>query len=350
MQYIFKALFAVTLFFTLVSCGNQEDHLDKKGGPSLISVDVFVTTPSPFQLKHKATGSLMAYESVNLTTESSGKIKTIRFKEGSRVVKGTLLVELQNDDLKAQVEKADLQQKMLKTELGRKDELLKIDGISQEEYDQAENAYLTAVANYHLDLANLNKTRIYAPFTGLVGLRQVSEGDFITSNTPVATLQQVDQLKLEFDLPEEFAHQLKINTPVTFSVATSDSLYKANIYAIEPMVDRSTRTIKARALVKNTDRLVPGQFADIVVGFETIPDALLIPSQAIIQELQGQRVWLKKGGKVTPVSVKTSEYTSSSVLVSKGLQPGDTVITSGLLQVKPGMPVGVKSVENSNQK
>lgn len=340
MKKYFYIAFVATLFF---SCNGENNKLKQHSKMDTIGVDVFVARAKNFREKYNVSGSLMANESVNLTTESSGKVQHIYFKEGQQVKKGMLLLTLDNSDLKAQLDKANLQANLLKKELDRKTKLLAINGISKEAYDQAESNYKSAEADRDLIAAQLSKTKIIAPFSGKIGLRNVSEGAFVNSNTVVASLQQLNPLKLQFSLPEEYAANLQKGAQVNFTLANNDSTYSAKIYAMEPDIDVDTRSIKIRALVDNNRRqLLPGAFAKVSVSFATIPNAILVPSDAVISALNKNSVLLYKNRKVKEQSIKVAYHTDAEVLVSSGIQPGDTIITTGLLILKNGMHVKIK--------
>jgi len=198
----------------------------------------------------------------------------------------------------------------------------------------------TLEANIEETEVRLSYSTIVAPFNGRIGLRSVSLGAFISAGTPVATLVQENPLKLEFNVPERYASQVKEGQPVMFRVNNDDASYKANIYATEPMINRSSRAMRVRARAKNDDRiLIPGSYADVTVTLDSISDALMIPTEAIIPKLDQQLVYRFSNGKAEEVQVKTGVRQPRKVQIAEGLQPGDTIMLTGLLQVKAGMTV-----------
>jgi membrane fusion protein (multidrug efflux system) len=231
-----------------------------------------------------------------------------------------------------------------KTEARQKD-LLAINGVSQQEYEAAQNALQGIEAEMDLVRAQIAKTEIRAPFAGVIGLRAVSEGAQLSPFTLIATLQQLDPMKLEFTVPERYRGRLHLKDSVLFQVEAEDGPRMAMVYAFEPGVDMRTRSVKVRALCKNTDKaLLPGSFVKVDVPLEHIDDALLIPTQAMIPELRGQKVIVSRGGKAMPVKVEIGVRNDTAVQVTSGLQPGDTVLISGIMQVRPDMPVHVQVI------
>ena len=212
---------------------------------------------------------------------------------------------------------------------------------SQREYDTAANNLGVAQAQFDLISVQINKTSIRAPFDGVVGLRNVSEGEFITSTDLITTLLDDHPVKIDFTVPERYASNVKKDDIVHFTVEGSTRVFDATVYALESIIDPGTRSLGVRATSPNTDgALVPGAFAEVQV---LMPQrtAVTVPSYALVPELRGQRVFLYKGGKADAVSVSTGLRTEDRVEITKGLAPGDTLITSGILQLKPGAPVTI---------
>jgi membrane fusion protein (multidrug efflux system) len=174
-------------------------------------------------------------------------------------------------------------------------------------------------------------------------LRQVSPGGYISSSTFVARLIQDDPVKIEFSLPERYISQLKKGTPVTFRVTGADSTFNGEVYAVEPVIDPVTRSVTIRAISPNHGyRLVPGAFARVEIVLDRIPDALVVPSEAIIPQLSGKKVLVCRNGVAESRAITTGTRTDREVQVTSGLSPGDTLLTSGLLLLRDGMNVKVR--------
>jgi membrane fusion protein (multidrug efflux system) len=298
--------------------------------------------PRAFQEKVKVTGSVMANESVELRSETNGKVDLINFKEGDRVRKGQLLVSINVDDLRAQLERARYTQKLRENTEYRQQQLLEREAISQEEYDLALTELKTAQADVRILEASIAKSEIRAPFDGIIGLRKISMGSYISPNTEIANLYNINPAKIEFALPGKYVDRIQEGNEINFTVEAVKDEFIGTIYAIEPQIDQATRTVNARAITPNPDLLLkPGQFADIAITLDVKQNAILVPSQSIIPELNGHKVFVAENGSALERNVKVGTRTETQVEILDGLKEGDTVITSGLLQIRQGSPVSL---------
>ncbi|MEI8137918.1 MAG: efflux RND transporter periplasmic adaptor subunit, partial [Bacteroidota bacterium] len=252
------------------------------------------------------------------------------------VSKGSALVKLNDADLQAQLLKSKTQAKLSEQKLDRLKKLIAVNGISQEDYDVQENELNGFKADQAFILAQLAKTTISAPFTGVLGLKNISEGSFVSSNTPIASLVQLNPLYVEFSIPEKYSTLFKKGLLVTFSSYNLEGTktYSASIYAIEPKVDETTKTIKARAMYNGNQLFYPGSFVKVFINLQDKKNTLLIPTQAVIPTLKGQKVILCKNGVSAEAMVTIGVRTDEKIQVLEGLSEGDTVITTGLLSIK----------------
>ena len=313
-----------------------------KGGAAS-PVEVVVIRPQLLKNKITATGTLLANEEVQLRPEIPGLVTGVFFKEGQRAAKAALMLKINDRDLQAQLKRNSLEEKLSTDDEQRKRRLFAINGISQEEYDKSLNALRIIQAEREVLESQVAKTEIHAPFDGVVGLRYVSEGSYVTPDMLVATMQDLDPIKAEFSVPEKYARQLKDGTEVRVRAGESEDERKGIIYAIESKIDPGTRTIKARARIPNPDgALIPGAFARLEIMLEEIPDAILVPAGAIIPELAGQRVYVCKDGKAKSVPVQTGLRTEKDIQITFGLSANDTLIVTGLLQLTDGKRVEAK--------
>ena len=316
----------------------------------LLTVDGVIISMSSKDLAYSYTGSLNANEQIDVRPEISAKVTKVLFKEGNKVNKGQLLVKMFDADLQAQLKKNKLQVELKNKEVDRKRELLKLNGISKEEFETSENGLLTLIAEQDLLLAQISKTELIAPFSGIAGLRNVSEGSFVTNSTIITSLQQLDPIKVEFSIPEKYKPYIVDNMEIKFTVEGSDRVYSAKIYALESKIDAGTRSIRIRALAPNTDRsLFPGAFVSIKLNLFPGKETIFITARAIIPILNGEQVFLVKNGKVAAAKVITGIRTETEVEILDGLAVNDTLIVSGLLQVKEGMPVRARLTRSSNK-
>jgi membrane fusion protein, multidrug efflux system len=319
----------------------------KGGGMPPMRVDGIVVKPQAFANILTITGSIEANEQVQIRAQVSGLIQSISFQEGSVVKKGQVLVKIDDTELRAQLSQAMTRQSLAAENARRAGLLLQKEAISQEERDVAAAELKSLQAQTRLIQAQLAKTTIRAPFSGQIGLRNVSVGGFLTPETVVANLVSTDPVKITFSVPEKYANQVKTNTQITFTVAGSNEKHTASVYAIEPGVEATTRTLQLRARAANPgSALRPGSFANVIMPLTTIPDALLVPTQAIIPVQNGKKVFVAKNGKAKEVMVEASTRTEKDILITSGLKAGDTVLTTGIMTLKPDAPVKVK-VNNS---
>jgi len=320
----------------------------RKTGP--VSVEVKVVQPELLLNTVSATGSILANEKAEIRPEISGRIIKILFEEGATVQKNKLLVKMNDSDLQAQLKRNEAQAMLLQSDEFQKRKLLEIKAISQDEYDAAKSLMLVNQADKQLLESQIAKTEIYAPFTGKVGLRSVSVGNYIASNTLIATIQQLDPIKIEFDVPEKYSSFIKPGLDINFAIDASDSVFMAKVYAIESAITTETRTLKVRALCSNRANLLnPGTFARVNMILERFPEAIKIPSEAILTVIDGNAVFVCKNGKAVTIPVKTGIRTDYEIQITQGLSAGDSLITTGLLQLTNGASIMVKKQKVASQ-
>jgi len=308
--------------------------------PLLVSGQV--VQPQLFKNIVQATGSLMANEEVELHSEVAGKVTQIQFKEGSRVNKGDLLVKINDADLQAQWQKAQYQKKLAEDKELRQHKQLEMQAISQEQYDIALSALNTIQADIELIQAQIAKTEIHAPFDGIIGLRYISLGSYITPDSRIANLLSINPIKIDITIPEKYASNVTPGNEVSFILQEAEQTYTGKIFAVEPKIDPDTRTLHLRAACPNPEgKLLPGSFAKVELVIAEIPNALLIPTEAVIPELGGKKVFISRNGKAEAHAVETGVRTNQQVQVTSGLSVGDTLITSGILQLRPDMAVKI---------
>jgi membrane fusion protein (multidrug efflux system) len=326
---------SLTIPLFLSSCKGTNKEQPGNAGPKAITVSGIIIQPTMLINNIMTTGNVIANEEVELRSEVPGRIVAINFEEGSRVSKGSLLLKIDDRELQAQLKKLQVDEKQAKDDLYRKEKLLELKAVSQEEYDKAFNTYGITLAQIELIRTQISKTEIYAPFSGQIGLRQVSPGGFVSSSTLVARLQQTDPVKIDFAIPEKYRGKIKTGTLIKFRVEGNENSFNGHIYAIEPKIDPATRNVSLRATCPNpAGVLIPGSFAKVEIVLDNIPDALVIPSEAIIPQMNGEKVFLSKNGKAASQIIKTGIRTEREVEVTEGLKPGDTLITTGLLQLR----------------
>lgn len=287
------------------------------------------------------TGTILPNESINLRSEVSGLVTKIAFKEGQYVTKGTPLIYLNDDELQAQYQRLEYTQKLFESQENRQKQLLAREAISQEEYDIVLNQYNTTLSDLKLVEAQLSKTVIKAPFNGILGLRQISEGSVIGTADVIANFVNIDPIKIEFSIPERYSNQVSVGSQIFFTNESIGEEVSGEVYAFEPQIDAATRTLKLRAESPNKERkLLPGMFVRIRFVLGVQEDALMVPSEAIIPELQGYKVFVVGAdNKAEERSVEIGTRTDTDVQILSGLEVGDLVLTTGVLQARHGSPV-----------
>lgn len=319
----------------------------KGGAMPPVRVNGIVVKAESFSNSLSVSGSIEANEQVQIRSEISGLVTGIYFQEGSHVNKGQLLLKINDRELQAQLSQALTKQKLAAENEYRAGMLLKKEAISKEEYDVALADLRSLQSQTQLIQAQLSKTQIRAPFSGRIGLRAVSSGEYLTPATAVANLVSINPVKISFSIPEKYASQINRNSELTFSIAGSAKKYTARVYAVEPGIDVATRTLQLKAKADNpSGELLPGSFAKIDLPLSNVNNAILIPSEAIVPVLKGKKVFVSDQGKAKEVMVEVGPRTDKAVLISSGLNVGDTVLTTGMMSLKAETPVKIKVVNN----
>ena len=260
--------------------------------------------------------------------------------------------EINDADLQATLQRTVFKRQLAELKERRLASLLKDGGAKQEDYDAAANELSVQKAEIDLTQAQIAKTEIRAPFDGVIGLRFVSEGSFLTASANntirIATIQAIDNLKIDFSVPEKYAGLVRVGGPISFIVVGGEHRAVGEIYAIEPRIDIATRTVQIRALCPNPEaRLLPGAFANVEVPLSKIDDAILVPAVSVIPGLNEKNVFVIQNGKSERRPVQTGTRTESSVQILSGLKAGDVVITSGIQQLRAGLPVLLTTLSES---
>ncbi len=315
-------------------------------GGSILEVNAIVVQPREFANVITLSGSIEPNEQVQIRSEVPGIVRNLAFQEGTTVQKGQLLLRIDDTELQAQLLQAQSREKLAEDNENRARLLLEKEAISQQEYDVAHADFETAKAQSVLIRAQIAKTTVRAPFSGKIGLRSISEGEYLTPSTVVANLLNNNPVKIQFSVPEKYSGQIRVGQGLRFSVSGSDTKHEAKTYAIEPGVDAATRTISIRALAGNADgQLFPGSFARIELPLDRVENAVLVPTEAVVPVQNGKQVYLLRQGTAVAVDVEAENRTRRDVLITSGVSVGDTVLVSGMMSLKDGMPVRVQLVE-----
>jgi len=329
---------------------DSEVQNNSNAGSGLLEVEAVELDYETVEDRIFSTGTIQANEVVELATDASGIITGIYFEEGSQVRRGDLLLKINDSELQAQRERAQFRLNLAEQREERQARLLERGGISQDDYDATLNEVNVLRSELRLIDAQIEKTEVKAPFTGILGLKYASPGAYITPSSRIASLQEVNPVKIDFSVPERYISKIREGISINFTVQGVDSTFTGEVYAVEPRVDTETRTLQIRALSENDENLLyPGAFANIELILDQINDALMVPTISVIPELNAQKVFVSNNGVVEQRMVSTGIRTSEKVQILNGLERGDVVLTTGLLQVRPGMEVNVTETVKSSE-
>jgi membrane fusion protein (multidrug efflux system) len=334
------------LFFPSES-SQADQKSGKLGGKSMPSnVTAIVVKAEKLNNEVYASGTIIANEEVDLQPELSGKIILLNFEEGSHVSKGQLLVKINDADLQANFKKLQLQLSLSEQKLQRAKQLLAVNGISQEEFENVQNQYNVIKAEMDFATAQISKTEIKAPFDGVIGLKNVSVGAYVTSNQVIASIQQINPVKIDFSVSEKYSSIVKKGDKLTFTIEGNNEILIGQVFAVEPKIDMVTRTLHVRAICPNPKgNIFPGSFARVQLALSAIDSAIMIPTEAVIPDLKGKKVYKIKDGKAESVKIITGLRTDQKIQITEGLVVGDTVIVRGIMSLRPGAVVNVTDIK-----
>jgi len=329
------------LAYAIVRSGGKKPEQRQRGSRP---VDAVVVQPSLLEKDIFVPGLILAYDQVELKSEVAGRVVMLNLPEGRSVAKGTLLVKLFDDDLQANLKKLQAHYKIQRQVFDRQTELFKVNGISKNEYERAELDLLALAADIDVLKTHIRKTEVLAPFNGVIGLRSISEGAFVPAAALLGTISTTNTLKIDFSVPEKYSQKMQAGAKVEFSTTNVPSA-TATIIATDQSVDAQTQNLRVRALVDKPDkRLVPGGYCQVNLNLDSRNDAIIIPSQAIVAQIDGKFVIVARQGKAHFVPVQTGVRSERGIEITQGLAVGDTIITSGILFLREDSPLDYASV------
>ena len=337
---------------TVFKSKNEKDKKELAGGKDAkggkggkTSVIVTVVHPTRLDDLVNTNGTILPNEEVEIRSEISGRIVTLNIKEGDLVKRGTTLLHINDEDLQARLKKLGFNKKLAEDNEARQKKLLEKEAISQREYDIAVNSVNTISADIEDLSAQIQKMTLKAPFDGTIGFRFVSLGSYISPTTKIATLTNTNPAKIEFAVPAKYSSIVRKGGKIEFTVENSEQKYVGTVYAIDPKIDPDTRTLQIRAIAPNpVHKLIPGAFARVELVLKSKGSALMIPTEAVIPEQKGSKVYIVQNGKAVSKKVQLGTRGDKDVEVLSGLSVGDTLITTGIMQVKPDGEVEIREV------
>jgi membrane fusion protein (multidrug efflux system) len=341
-SFCFSLLILSFIFF---GCGKAADSKKNDQSPPP-AVEGLIIRAQHLEQDIDVSGTIIPSEETVLMPEISGRITFLHLPEGTRVSKGTLLVKLFDADLQAQLSKLNAQLKTAKATEERQKELLKVNGLSQEEFDQT----VTLVTSIEADIADMNaqisKTEIRAPFNGTIGLKKISEGAFVSPGTPLAVIREDQDLKIDFDVPESYGALITNGMNVSFTVDGDSTHFTAQVIATEKSVDVEALNLKVRAKINgHNPQLLPGSSATVNLSLGSTENAILVPTQAVIPQARFKNIIVVKNGKSVFAKVKTGVRRPADIEIISGLKIGDTIVTTGIQFIRPGTVLKFSSVK-----
>ena len=346
-----RILLPVSLVLLMAACKGKKDKeaatAKPAGAPAL--VDVMIAATEQISTTIEANGSVVAFEYLELRPEVAGRLTYLQVPEGNVVAQGTVIARVNDADLQAQMNKTRVLLDLAQKTEARIAKLIAVGGINQADYD----AIISQVNGYKADLiytqSLIDKTVVKAPFSGLVGLRMISPGAYVTPTTLIATLQQVDKIKVDFTLPEQYSKMIRKGADVEVQTDLSKAeRHKATIIATEPQISSVSRNLKVRSVLQGV-KANPGSFVKVYLTRRQDHLSVLVPTNCIIPDDKNKQVVVVKGGKANFVNVKTGIRNEDMVEIISGINPGDSVVVTGVLFARPKAPVKVRSVKTQEQ-
>ncbi len=326
----------------LSSCRHKTAKIREK---TAVLVDVIVAKNVHFNSNVEVNGEVLSEEMIDLHPEINGRLTYLHIPDGAFIKAGTVLAKINDADLVAQLEQQKVQYDLATKTEQRLRELLKVNGINQADYDAALSQVNTVGANIKVLNAQIDKTIVRAPFSGKLGLRVVSPGAYVTPQTLLGTLEKSDSIKIDFTVPEYYASLVKTGDTISIQTNETNKYQKAVISAIQPQINTTTRNIMARARVKSGN-ISPGTFVKVLLTRGE--NGILVPSNAIIPEARSNQVVVIKHNRGIFRNVETGVRNADQVELAKGVNPGDSIVVSGVLFVRPNAVVKIRSVKEQN--
>lgn len=336
-------LLCLLVFITSCKSKKEDPKKNQKAPPPV--VDVIIASPHAITNTIDVNGTVVASEFVELHPEISGRLTYLNVAEGKYIAKGTIVARVNDADLRAQMGKLNAQLNLAKVTQERYKKLLDISGINRTDYDVAVNQVYSLQADIGVLQAQIDRSILRAPFSGVIGLRQVSPGAYVTPQSILATMQKIDAVKIDFTVPEEYANIIHRGNFVIVHVdAASQQALRAKVVAIEPQANASTRNMVVRAVLQN-GIANPGSFVRVTLNAGADKNSVMVPTSAIIPEDISKSLVVVKGGKAMFVKVETGVTQATLIEVTSGINPGDSIVVSGVLFARPNAPVRVRSVK-----
>lgn len=344
---VVPSLSALVLGAVVLGCSVKanEKPLERPAGSDAVPVDATIIESKQIQERLQVVGTILAKQEVNIVSELTRKVVKVNVKEGSKVSRGTLLFQLDQADLLAQLERLRQQEKLALLNEKRLKDLIDHEAIAQQDYDEASTTLKVLQAQIRELMVAIDKTRITAPFDGQLGIINTHVGAVVSTNTILTDIQDHSEVKIEFNVPEKYTNKVWLGTTQSFTTPASAEVFTGTVIARAARLSTDTRTLLVRAITPNPDgKLIPGQSAKMDLSFNSPANTLSVTSRALVPSTGGYSVFVLRNGTAHAVPIEIGQRAAAAVEITNGLTPGDTVITSNLLRLSPGAPVRLVSI------
>ncbi|MFA6572223.1 MAG: efflux RND transporter periplasmic adaptor subunit [Bacteroidota bacterium] len=341
---IIAGLIIYFLFFR--SHAKEKSENNKSFGTLIGNLEGQIVSTSKLEQDIEVSGTILPFDETIIMSEVSGKVVSLNLQEGRLVKKGTLLLKLFDEDLQAQLKMLEVQLKIAENNEQRMNTLFKVSGTSQQEYDASLLQVSNLKAQIEILKVSIDKTEIKAPYNGVLGLKKISPGQYITPSAQLVTIRAVNNLKLDFSIPERYGASMTPGTKVQFAITGNDKIYEATVIANESSIESDSRNLKVRALISgNLKGLIPGAFAKVKANLGNKEEAIMIPTSAIVPQANTKKVFVARNGIAKSVVIITGVRRADAIEVVSGLEKGDTLVVSGILFIKPNSPIKFSKVK-----
>jgi len=339
------ALLLILIVIKIISNSKKEQTESAKPAEQTVQVECIIAKDTLISFTCKTVGNIRADESVEIVSELSLRLVSIHFKEGNHVNKGDILFQLDDAELQA-----DLKKIMAKLDLAvetekRNESVLTSGGISKQFYDESACNRKVLEAEVESLKVLIGKAKILAPFSGVIGIRNVSEGAYLTSGKVLTTLEDISRLKIDFTISQTYASMIRKGERFNFRVDGNPASYTAIIEAINPSINQNSGNLRILGIVENSDpALKAGVAVSITMDLRSTISGVYVPTQSLIPTPGGYHIYVAGNGKAGYKPVTTGIRSETMVEISKGVMPGDTVLVSGFMKVRPGSEVKIIKV------
>jgi len=342
---VIVVILLVLIFLKLFRGCREKTDLPQAAAIPPVSAEGYIARDTALTFPFTTVGYIRANEKAEIVSELPGRIVSVHFREGALVRKGDLLFQLDDSEYKASLKKAEAQLGLARAAEERNGGQLASGGISQHLLDESVSRRKVLEAEAELLRISIAKAAVRAPFTGKTGIRNVSQGAYVKPGEVLTTLEDISLLKVDFVVLQRYAGILQVNDHLEFTVSGRSVVYRGRVMATDPSVDRRTGNLRVMAIADaRPGEMFPGTAVTISLTPNTEVPSLYIPTQALLPTPAGYDVYTLSSGKCALRHVKTGLRSPAMVEITEGLEPGDTILVTGLMRVRPGNNVHIVKI------